>query len=215
MARANKKTNGEAAVVSVDGDGAAEVDDGASGVAVGAATGAEDGSNDTMSAMAMDQRSGNGKRQQFGSGTNAHIVVFRSGTGYFGIDIGIVQEIVLMQEITPIPGSASYVAGMTDLRGRVIPVAAFTELLGMEASVRTDETRILVVENGTGHIGFIVDAVSEVMMVDGQHIEDASALGSREHDFIEAIAKLPEHLVSLVDTARLLEAADRAGIRFG
>jgi purine-binding chemotaxis protein CheW len=145
----------------------------------------------------------------FGSGRDAHIVIFQSGSGYFAIDIGIVQEIVLMQEITPIPGGASYVAGMTDLRGRVIPVAEFTSLLGIAPSERTDDTRILVVENDGGHIGFIVDAVSEVMMVDGARIEDASSLGTREHDFIVGVAKLEEHLVSLVDVPRLLLAADR------
>ena len=144
----------------------------------------------------------------FGSGENAHIVVFRSGDGFFGIDIGIVQEIVLMQDITPVPGSAPYIAGMTDLRGRVIPVAAFSTLLGRDPSERTDDTRILVVENGSGHIGFIVDSVTEVMMVDGGRIEDASAIGSRDHDFIVAVAKLDEHLVSLMDVPRLLASAD-------
>lgn len=140
---------------------------------------------------------------------SAHIVIFKSGEGFFGIDIGIVQEIVLMQEITLIPGSASYIAGMTDLRGRVIPVAAFTSLLGINATQVDDDTRILVVENGAGHTGFIVDAVSEVMMVDNGRIEDAAGLGSREHDFIVGIAKLEEHLVSLIDVTRLLAAADR------
>jgi purine-binding chemotaxis protein CheW len=143
------------------------------------------------------------------SGGSAHIVIFKSGEGFFGIDIGIVQEIVLMQEITLIPGSASYIAGMTDLRGRVIPVAAFTSLLGITPTQANDDTRILVVENGAGHTGFIVDAVSEVMMVDNSRIEDASGLGSREHDFIVGIAKLEDHLVSLVDVTRLLAAADR------
>jgi purine-binding chemotaxis protein CheW len=145
----------------------------------------------------------------FGSGKNAHIVIFRSSEGFFGIDIGIVQEIVLMQEITPIPGSASYVAGMTDLRGRVIPVTAFSALLGFPPAEPTDETRILVVENGAGHIGFIVDEVTVVMMVDGAQIEDSSALGTREHDFIVGVAKLEDHLVALVDVARLLAAVDR------
>jgi len=136
-------------------------------------------------------------------------VIFRSGSGYFGIDIGIVQEIVLMQEITRIPGSPSYIAGVTDLRGRVIPVAAFTDLLGIAPSARTGDTRILVVETAGGHLGLIVDAVSEVMVVDGSVIDDASALGSREHDFIAGVAKLEQHLVSLVDMPRLLAAAGR------
>jgi purine-binding chemotaxis protein CheW len=148
----------------------------------------------------------------FGAGNKAHIVIFRSGAGSFGIDIGIVQEIVLMLEITPIPGGASYVAGMTDLRGRVIPVAAFTDLLGIATSPRTDNTRILVVESASGHLGLIVDAVSEVMVVDGSMIEDARSLGSREHDFIVGVAKLEDQLVSLVDVPRLLAAADRTNV---
>jgi purine-binding chemotaxis protein CheW len=145
----------------------------------------------------------------FCAGKAAHLVIFKSGVGYFGIDIKIVQEIILMQEITPIPASAPYIAGMTDLRGRVIPVAAFSALLGIESADVTDRTRILVVENGAGYLGFVVDAVTEVMMVDGSRIEDASACGAREHDFIVAIAKLPEYLVSLVDVPRLLALADR------
>lgn len=145
----------------------------------------------------------------FRAGKAAHLVIFKSGIGYFGIDIKIVQEIILMQEITPIPASAPYIAGMTDLRGRVIPVATFSALLGIEPTDVTDRTRILVVENGTGYLGFVVDAVTEVMMVDGSRIEDASACGAREHGFIVAIAKLEEYLVSLVDVPRLLALADR------
>jgi purine-binding chemotaxis protein CheW len=145
----------------------------------------------------------------FRPGKAAHLVIFKSGIGYFGIDIKIVQEIILMQEITPIPASAPYIAGMTDLRGRVIPVAAFTALLGIEPTAVTDRTRILVVENAAGYLGFVVDAVTEVMMVDGARIEDASACGAREHGFIVAIAKLEEYLVSLVDVPRLLALADR------
>ncbi len=177
----------------------------ASQAAVTAAKGADAASGAAIHAIHTE----NDEAAGFGSGKNAHIVIFKSGNGFFAIDIGIVQEIVLMQEITPIPGGAPYIAGMTDLRGRVISVAAFTELLGIAPSERTDDTRILVVENGGGHVGFIVNAVSEVMMVDGSRIEDASALGSRDHDFIVGVAKLEEHLVSLVDVPRLLIAADR------
>ncbi len=143
------------------------------------------------------------------AGRDAHIVILKSGDGYFGIDINIVQEIVLMQEITDVPGSASHIAGMTDLRGRVIPVTEFATLLAHEPSERNDDTRILVVEHGDGHIGFIVDAVTEVMLVDGEKIEDASSAGAQEHEFIVGVAKMEDHLVSLVDVERLLAAADR------
>jgi purine-binding chemotaxis protein CheW len=147
----------------------------------------------------------------FQAGQNAHLVIFKSANGYFGIDIKIVQEIILMQEITRIPSSAPYIAGMTDLRGRVIPVAAFTDLVGMAPTEVGDKTRIVVVENNGGFLGLVVDAVTEVMMVDGANIDDASACGAREHDFIVAIAKLPEYLVSIVDVPALIALADRRG----
>ena len=148
-----------------------------------------------------------GRVSAWRTGRNAHIVILKSGDSFYGIDINLVQEIVLMQEITEVPGSADHIAGMTDLRGRVIPVSEFATLLGQEPSERTDETRVLVVEDGGGHIGFVVDAVTEVMMVEGEKIEEAATIGSLAHEFIVAVAKLDEHLVSLVDVGRLLESA--------
>ncbi len=153
---------------------------------------------------------GNGSGWQLGQ--DAHIVILESGGGHFGIDIINVQEIVLLQEITPVPGSARHVAGMTDLRGLVVPVTEFAMLLGREPMERADETRILVVEHANEHIGLIVDAVTEVMMVDRGKIEDVTTIGSREHEFIMAVAKLEERLVSLVDIDRLLVAANQEPI---
>ncbi len=141
------------------------------------------------------------------TGQDAHVVILRSGEGFFGIDINLVQEIVLMQEITDVPGSADYVAGMTDLRGRVVPVAQFARLIDCDPSEPSDDTRILVVENEGGHIGLVVDAVTEVMMVPGEKIEDAATIGSSDHDFIVAVAKLEDHLVSLVDIGKILLSA--------
>ena len=141
------------------------------------------------------------------TGEAAHIVILKSGEGYFGIDINIVQEIVLMQDITKVPGSANYIAGMTDLRGRVIPVTEFATLLGHEPSERSEDTRILVVEHGTAHIGFIVDAVTEVMLVEGDKIEGATSAGASDHDYIVGVAKLDGNLVALVNTNSLLASS--------
>lgn len=141
------------------------------------------------------------------TGEDAHVVILRSGDGFFGIDINTVQEIVLMQEITNVPASASHIAGITDLRGRVVPVADFATLLGREPFDQTDDTRVLVVEQGGGHIGLIVDAVTEVMMVGGDKIEDATTIGAQDHGFIVAVAKLEGNLIALVDIDALLVSA--------
>lgn len=167
-------------------------------------------SKDTPKAPLEDTNpSDAGDNSNWGAGQNAHMVILKSGRGFFGIDINIVQEIVLMQEITPVPGSATHIAGMTDLRGLVVPVTEFAMLLGRNPTERTEDTRILVVEHDNEHIGLVVDAVTEVMMVDGDMIEDATTIGSQQHEFIMAVAKLEGQLVSLVDVERLLVAANQ------
>jgi purine-binding chemotaxis protein CheW len=147
------------------------------------------------------------KHSDWRTGEDAHVVILRSGEGFFGIDINIVQEIVLMQEITTVPASAEHIAGITDLRGRVVPVAEFSALLGRPKNDQTDDTRVLVVEQGGGHIGLVVDAVTEVMMVGGDKIEDATTIGAQDHDFIVAVAKLEGNLIALVDIDNLLISA--------
>ncbi len=69
-----------------------------------------------------------------------------------------------------------------------------------------------MVEHANEHIGLVVDAVTEVMMVDGDKIEDATTVGSQQHEFIMAVAKLEEQLVSLVDIDRLLVAANQESL---
>lgn len=141
------------------------------------------------------------------AGQDAHVVVLKSGDGFYGIDIKLVQEIVLMQPITKVPDSASHVTGMVDLRGRVIPVAEFSILLGHEPVERDDDTRILVVEYDGGHIGLIVDAVTEVTLIDADLIEDETSAGAQDHSFIVGVARMDERLVTLVEVGRLLKGA--------
>ena len=69
-------------------------------------------------------------------------------------------------------------------------------------------TRILVVEHEGSHIGLVVDAVTEVLLVDGSKIEDAGSASTQEHDFIVGVAKMDEQLVSLVNITRLLTTAN-------
>ncbi len=140
---------------------------------------------------------------------DAHIVILKAGDSFYGIDIKLVQEIVLMQEITKVSGSASHIAGMTDLRGQVIPVAEFATLLDYTPSERNEDTRILVVEHNASHIGLIVDAVTEVMLVDAAQIEDGACTGAQDNNYIVGVARMEDHLVSLVDIEQLLDGANR------
>ena len=141
--------------------------------------------------------------------TEEHVVIFRLADEYYALDIQTVQEIVRMQTITSIPGSDFWVEGITNLRGRVVPVIDLRKRCGVNAGEYTAETRIVVVSSATGMVGLIVDAVSEVMRIPGEQVEPPSVIVSvPENTYLRGIAKLEERLVSLMDLEGVLPASD-------
>jgi len=134
-------------------------------------------------------------------------VVFRMGKESYGIDIFRVHEIIRMCEITPIPRTHSHIRGLVNLRGNTIPVVDLSSRLNLEGSEETESTRIIVVESDNGNIGIIVDAVTEVITLQPAQIEDTPALVTDvATDFVKAVARHEEHLVTLLDLDKTLAA---------
>lgn len=141
--------------------------------------------------------------------TEEHVVVFRLSEEYYALDIQAVQEIVRMQTITTIPGADAWVEGITNLRGRVVPVIDLRRRCNVVASDYTPETRIVVVSSRNGMVGLIVDAVSEVMRIPSDQIEPPSGIVSvPENSYLRGVAKLEERLVSLMDLEGVLPGED-------
>lgn len=137
-----------------------------------------------------------------------HVVIFKLADEYYALDIQSVQEIVRMQAITAIPGADYWVEGITNLRGRVVPVIDLRKRCGVPAGEYTSETRIVVVSSSTGMVGLIVDAVSEVMRIPSDQVEPPSAIVTvPENGYLRGVAKLEDRLVSLVDLEGVLPSS--------
>ncbi|MFZ5641386.1 MAG: chemotaxis protein CheW, partial [Bacillota bacterium] len=119
-------------------------------------------------------------------------VVFRLGGESYGVDIGKVKEIINMQTITAVPNTASFIEGIINLRGQVIPVFNLRSKFGLPDCESDRQTRIIVVEVGDAAIGVIVDGVSEVLNVSGDIVEPPSPAISTNinEDYIAGIAKI-------------------------
>lgn len=141
-------------------------------------------------------------------GREEHVVIFRLADEFYALDIQSVQEIVRMQTITAIPGSDPWVEGITNLRGRVVPVIDLRRRCGVAANEHTSETRIVVVGSANGMVGFIVDAVSEVLRIPADQVEPPNRIVSvAENTYLRGVAKLDERLVSLMDLDGVLPGA--------
>ncbi len=97
-------------------------------------------------------------------------LTFAIGQEIFGLEIKYVTEIVGMQPITPLPETPEYVKGIINLRGKIIPVIDVRLKFKKESKEYTDRTCIIVIEIGDTTVGLIVDAVSEVLAINGEAI---------------------------------------------
>lgn len=107
------------------------------------------------------------------TGEEMQLVVFALGKEFFGIDVMKVQEIIRTPSITVVPQAPSYVEGVTNLRGTILPVIDTRVRFGMPKAERAVTNRVMVVDVEGRTVGLSVDAVSEVLRVDTRELEPA------------------------------------------
>jgi purine-binding chemotaxis protein CheW len=136
----------------------------------------------------------------------------------YGIGILKIREIIGMMPITAVPETPHFVKGVVNLRGKVIPVIDLRLRFGMSEIDYTERTCIIVVEirgeAGVMPVGTVVDAVSEVLNIKVEDIEDTPSFGVRLNtDYILGMAKMGRGVKLLLDIDRVLGADDFEAMR--
>lgn len=93
----------------------------------------------------------------------------------YGIDIDMVQEIIVMQEVSPIPSTKPFCKGVINIRGTIVPVIDLRIKMGLEACVYNEDACIVVVMIGGERIGMIVEAVRDVLQIKPTQLQKSPA----------------------------------------
>ena len=137
------------------------------------------------------------------------MVTFSIDEEEFGVNILKVQEIIRIMEITRVPRSPEFVEGVINLRGRVIPIVDLRRRFGLAAIAHDKDTRIIVIELNSLVVGFIVDAVSEVLRIPADTVEPTPPVAAGvDSEYISGVGKLQDRLLILLDLDKLLTAED-------
>lgn len=133
------------------------------------------------------------------------LVTFKLGVEEFGVDILKVQEIIRLLPITKVPNAPKFVEGVINLRGKVIPVIDMRRRFGLPPGNRDNSTRIKVMNLQGQVVGFVVDAVSQVLRIPESTVEAPPAvvagIGS---EYMRGVGKLDDRLLILLDLDKLL-----------
>jgi purine-binding chemotaxis protein CheW len=123
----------------------------------------------------------------------------------YAIPIEQVREIRAVETITNIPKAKSYVKGIMNLRGLIIPIIDVKEKLGLGSGASSSKQRILVADVKGSLTGLLVDEVDQVIRIQTKDIGKAPQAVLESHNYIQGIAKNNDKLIVLVDAVKLLE----------
>ena len=141
-----------------------------------------------------------------------HLATFFLAREEYGVDVRLVQEIIRVAEITPVPRAPASMKGVINLRGRIIPVVDLKRKLGLGEVTPDRRARIVVVKLRERLVGLLVDAASQVLKVPVSAIDPApDAVVEIDADFIRGVAKLPDRLIILMDLHKILSLELREG----
>lgn len=144
------------------------------------------------------------------TGEILHLVSFNLGKEEFAVDILKIQEINRMVEITRVPKSPDSVEGVINLRGNIIPIIDLRKKFRLPPAENSNENRIVVIDINKKVVGFIVDAVSEVLRLPANTVEPPPPmLAGIDSEYISGVGKLENRLLILLDLDKILSQEEQ------
>jgi len=149
--------------------------------------------------------------------TSQQYLTFMLRGEVFAIGIRHIKEIIEYGQLTTVPMMPSFIRGVINLRGAVVPVVDLASRFGGKPSELTRRSCIVILELDEEEtmqvIGVVVDAVNEVLEISAAEIEPAPSFGARiRTDFIAGMGKVDGHFVVLLNVNKVLSAEEMAQI---
>ena len=144
--------------------------------------------------------------QQIGPASDgSQFLTFNLGEELFGVDILRIQEIKGYTTVTKIPNTPSYIKGVLNLRGTIVPIVELRTKFGMPTIDYTAFTVIIVVVVREKIMGLVVDSVSDVLNIDKKDMQPPPQFGAQvDVGVVDGIGKSGDKLVALLNIDQLL-----------
>lgn len=130
-------------------------------------------------------------------------VVIVLGSERYAIHISEIYEIIKMQAITAVPKSQSFLEGVTNLRGKILPVISLRRRFAMEPAAKSKHMRIVVAKFREELVGIVVDAVEQVTIFHEIH-PPSDAASSVDRTFFQGIGILGEEITCVLNIEHVL-----------
>ncbi|MBA3457204.1 MAG: chemotaxis protein CheW [Deltaproteobacteria bacterium] len=136
--------------------------------------------------------------------TDLH-VTFRVGTADYALPAAQVLHLESFKSATHVPGAPDFVAGIVQVRGRLVPVVDLRVRFGLAPIEHTIDRRVVVVQIGQRVAGLLVDSAREVLHIPHDAFEKPpEIIDQQASGFVKGVATVAKRLFLLVDVPRVI-----------
>jgi purine-binding chemotaxis protein CheW len=136
-------------------------------------------------------------------------LAFKLGAEEYGIDILRVQEIRSYEAPTRIANTPSFIKGVVNLRGVIVPIVDMRMKFNLESATYDSFTVVIVLNIGNRVVGMVVDAVSDVITLTPEQLRPVPEFNSGiDAEHLLAIGALDKRMLILVDIEKLMQSPE-------
>ena len=138
--------------------------------------------------------------------TSVELLTFKLGGQEYSLDIMCVIEIRGWTRATPLPHAPSFMKGVINLRGTVLPVMDLAERLGLPVTKNTNRNVIIVVKHESSMTGLLVDAVSDIITIAQDDLQPSPDVTSGSgQGFIKSLTLRDDQMIRILDLAHVVK----------
>ncbi len=139
------------------------------------------------------------------------LVSFKLEQEEYGVNVLKVREIIRMPSITRVPNTPHYIEGVINLRGKVIPIISMRKRFNLPEGETSNQTRIMVIDMEGELMGFVVDAVSEVIRISESEIQPPPAVvnSAVEQECLAGVINQTDRLLFFLNLEKLVSREER------
>ena len=134
-------------------------------------------------------------------------VTFQIGKEIYGIDVVRAKEVLNLTEITHVPNSSSFIKGVIDLRGTIVPLLDMRLKFGIEEKEYDENTAVVIVEFNKKLFGMIVDTVLDVLSMSTEKVENTEHFKNESNgDLVKGIGRVDNNLIIVLDVDEIISS---------
>jgi len=140
--------------------------------------------------------------------SNEKVVVFQCGNEDYAVSIEHVVSIEKLEHVNPIPHLPNYLIGLMKIRGELVPIIDFEQILYNRSGVDHDQARVVTMHTEDLTVGLLVKEAKEILDIDEENLKQIGLVNYTKTRYFTAVANLEDRMITIVDASILVRTLE-------